>query len=103
MGTKGSAEPTKPPREEDELQPGPTSTPGITRDITGETHVEPAPDSSSDTQIHIVREGDTPASISRRYYGDERQWRRILDANRDRIGAEDELEVGTQLRIPPAE
>jgi nucleoid-associated protein YgaU len=93
---------TKPSREEDELQPEATGTDAITRDITGEVHVHPVEDSDPGTRIYVVRKGDTPGSIAQRFYGDSDQFRRILDANRDRIDDEDRLEVGSELRIPPA-
>jgi nucleoid-associated protein YgaU len=49
-----------------------------------------------------VADGDTLATISARFYGDETQWRRIYDANRQAIGDNpDNLRVGTTLRIPP--
>ncbi len=78
-----------------------TGTDSIQRDITGETHVrpEPLPDEEP-VRIYVIREGDTLAGIAKRFYGDESQWLRILDANRDRVDDEDRLEPGTELRIP---
>lgn len=92
---------TKPSREEEELQPEDTGTPEITRDITGEMHVHPVEDSDPATRVYVVRDGDTLGSIARRFYGDENQFRRIVEANRDRIDDEDRLEIGSELRIPP--
>jgi nucleoid-associated protein YgaU len=48
----------------------------------------------------LVQEGGTLASIARKFYGDERHGRRILDANRDRLGDAEEPQLGAQLRIP---
>ena len=51
---------------------------------------------------YTVGEGDTLASIAGRFYGDETQWRRIYDANRQAIGENpDAVRIGTVLRIPP--
>ncbi len=92
---------TKPPRKENELQPGDTGTPAITRDITGETHVHPIAESDPGTRVYVVREGDTLGGIAKRFYGDANKFRRVLDANRDRIDDQDRLEIGAELRIPP--
>jgi nucleoid-associated protein YgaU len=50
------------------------------------------------THGHVVRQGDTLASIARRYYGRAADWRRIADGN----GIEDprRLLPGTVLAVP---
>jgi len=49
-----------------------------------------------------VADGDTLASIANKFYGDESQWRKIYDANRQAIGDNpDNVKVGTKLTIPP--
>jgi len=75
-----------------------TGTGRVVNEITGESHVRP--DAVAEARIYMVQEGDTLASIARKFYGDERQWKRILDANRDRFDAEDRVAAGTELRIP---
>ena len=53
---------------------------------------------------HTVKAGDTLAAIAKRYYGSEGKWRRILAANRDRIGSDARrLKIGVVLIIPPDE
>jgi nucleoid-associated protein YgaU len=53
------------------------------------------------SRTHVVRKGDTLFSLARRYYGgDETQWRRILEANRDQIENKDVLRIGQTLAIP---
>jgi nucleoid-associated protein YgaU len=42
---------------------------------------------------HVVREGDRLDLLARHYYGDERLWWRILDANPDLLS-------GTELSLP---
>jgi nucleoid-associated protein YgaU len=89
-----------PNEEEDELQPEATGIPEITRDITGETHLHSVIDPEADVRMHRVREGDTLRKLAIKFYGDEDEFNRIIEANRDRLGDNDELIVGSELRIP---
>jgi nucleoid-associated protein YgaU len=53
-------------------------------------------------QTYEIQSGDTLLSIAEQFYGDNTQWRKIYDANRDVIGSNpDALKVGTTLKIPP--
>jgi nucleoid-associated protein YgaU len=53
-------------------------------------------------QTYEIQSGDTLLSIAEQFYGDNSQWRKIYDANRDVIGSNpDALKVGTTLKIPP--
>jgi 5'-nucleotidase len=52
------------------------------------------------TRIHVVQKGDTLSSISAKYYGSARQWRKILAANRDNLPDPNRLIPGTKLIIP---
>ncbi len=52
------------------------------------------------TGIHNVQTGDTLSNISRKYYGSPNQWRKILNANRQRINDPDRIATGTTLTIP---
>ncbi len=56
--------------------------------------------SSLPGRIHIVRSGETLYGITRKYYGDERHWRRILVANRHRLSDPNRLRAGMNLIIP---
>jgi nucleoid-associated protein YgaU len=89
-------------KESDDLQPMATGTPAITRDITGETHVHAADETPAGTRVYTVREGDTLGTIAKRFYGNEKEFSRIVEANRDRLGDQDEPIIGSALRIPPA-
>ena len=51
---------------------------------------------------HTVRPGDTLSKIAREYYGHDKHYRMIFDANRDKLDDPDEIKVGQVLRIPPA-
>jgi nucleoid-associated protein YgaU len=53
-------------------------------------------------ETYEVQSGDTLLSIAQQFYGDNTQWRRIYDANKDAIGPDpDKLKLGTMLKIPP--
>jgi len=52
------------------------------------------------TRKHVVQEGDTLVNLAQRYYGDREGYKRIYDANRDRLMAPDRLAPGTVLTIP---
>jgi nucleoid-associated protein YgaU len=51
-------------------------------------------------RVHSVERGETLYSIAAKYYGDSRQWRRIMTANRNRVKNERDLPVGMKLIIP---
>ena len=55
---------------------------------------------SSDSQTYTVQEGDTLASISRRFYKTSKRWREIRDANEKKIDDPDNLKAGQTLKIP---
>ena len=50
-----------------------------------------------------VKSGDTLSAIAQREYGDANQWRRIYEANRDRIDDPDMIHPGQELEIPGGE
>lgn len=59
--------------------------------------------SASGAQTYTVKKGDTLWAISARYYGDGRNWRRILEANPNALsipGDTRTLRVGAVLTIP---
>jgi 5'-nucleotidase len=51
-------------------------------------------------RIHVVQKGDTLSSISAKYYGSARQWRKIVAANRDNLPDPNRLIPGSRLLIP---
>ena len=55
---------------------------------------------SEDSQTYTVQEGDTLASISRRFYKTSARWRDIRDANEKKIDDPDNLKAGQKLKIP---
>jgi len=67
------------------IQPNLTAIPTLTSSLT-----------------HRVQATDTLASIAKAYYGEQRHWRIIYDANRTVIGDEpNALPIGVELLIPP--
>ena len=50
--------------------------------------------------LHQVQPGETLFELARRFYGDQRQWRRIYQANQNRIKDPQHIRVGMKLIIP---
>src|SRR5437588_5647202 len=48
-----------------------------------------------------VKDGDTLASISRKFYKTSKRWKEIRDANEKKIDDPDNLKAGLTLTIPP--
>jgi len=55
---------------------------------------------SPEPESYVVVAGDSLSKISKRLYGDAKQWRRIFEANRDQIDNPDLIHPGQKLRIP---
>ena len=79
--------------------PGPSPSPAVANAATA----SPVPDTSTAAgDTYEIASGDTLGSIAEKLYGDQTQWRRIYDANKDAIGSDpDKLTVGMKLKIPP--
>jgi LysM repeat protein len=54
----------------------------------------------SGSRSYVVEEGDTLASISRKFYKTSFRWKDILDANKKKIDDPDNLKAGQRLSIP---
>ena len=54
----------------------------------------------STAHTYVVKEGDTLASISRKFYKTSSRWKSILDANKKKIDDPDSLRAGQRLSIP---
>ena len=74
----------------------------------GQILILPAKDASpapvaTGSGTHVVRSGETLSSIAKAYYGEERFWSAIYEANRSTIGADaGDLKVGMTLVMPDA-
>ncbi len=55
---------------------------------------------SATGRMHSVQRRDTLYSLARFYYNDHRQWKKIYEANRDRIANPNMIKVGMNLVIP---
>jgi LysM repeat protein len=58
---------------------------------------------SEDSQTYTVQEGDTLASVSRRFYKTSKRWKQLRDANENKVDDPDNLKAGTKLKIPMGE
>ncbi len=56
--------------------------------------------SASQKRSYVVKSGDTLASISRRFYKTSSRWKKIRDANADKIDDPQNLKIGETLTIP---
>lgn len=54
----------------------------------------------SEPRTYVVKRGDTLYSIARKYYKSSGGWKRIREANRDKIDKPGNLKVGERLTIP---
>jgi nucleoid-associated protein YgaU len=57
-------------------------------------------DSGSVSRTYTVKAGDTLGSISKQFYGTTGDYKKIFEANRDRITNPDVITVGQELTIP---
>lgn len=58
------------------------------------------PSDQAPGRTHTVRAGETLYGLSRMYYGDEHQWRKIYYANQKRLDHPDQIPAGIRLIIP---
>ncbi|NLW86526.1 MAG: LysM peptidoglycan-binding domain-containing protein [Planctomycetes bacterium] len=91
------------------LAPGERSIPMLNEQLIVAIADEPAPAPQASRPsvpavVHTVTTGDTLIKIARLHYGsgNEMEYKRILDANRNVIRDEKSLRVGQELVIPPA-
>jgi nucleoid-associated protein YgaU len=61
---------------------------------------EQEPAASSGPRYHTVTKTDTLHSISRKYYGNDKRWRDIYNANSGEISDPNKIKVGQRLVIP---
>lgn len=56
---------------------------------------------SAKPRTYVVKSGDSPWRIAEKVYGDGSQYRRILEANRDKVNAQGtNLKIGMELVVP---
>ncbi len=57
---------------------------------------------AEDMETYTVKSGENLRRIAQHFYGDEMQWHKIRDANRDKLPNPDKIQAGMTLRIPKA-
>jgi LysM repeat protein len=60
----------------------------------------PAPAPAAQQRTYTVKSGDTMRRIAEHFYGDEMKWKRIYEANRDKIKNPDLIHPGQEFIIP---
>jgi len=85
------------PAEGEPMSVGPTTKPKVEKVIPDEP-VEPLV--AREVRIHVVQPGDTLYKLARKYYGDQRFWRKIWQANLDKVPDPNTIKVGEELVIP---
>lgn len=66
---------------------------------SGSSSTAPRP-AAPPEQIYTVAAGDSLSKISKKFYGDANQWKRIFEANRDQVKNPDLIHPGQKLKIP---
>ncbi len=69
-------------------------------DITIDPSRLPKTPPSPAEQHYTVVSGDTLSAISKRFYGDAKQYQKIFNANRDILSDPDHIKPGQSLKIP---
>jgi len=82
-----------------QIDVGPTK-PRPTADKSPSRHGDKEKAESKKT-TYRVKEGDTLASISRKFYKTSKRWKEIREANEKKVDDPDNLKEGVTLTIPP--
>ena len=54
----------------------------------------------AEPRVYVVQKGDSLSKIAKQFYGNTTGWRRIFEANSDRIKDPDMIQPGWRLTIP---
>ena len=66
-----------------------------------ESTYEPSPVTTDvETRYHMVVKKDTLYGLARLYYGDQRRWKDIYEANRLAVSDPNKIRIGQRLLIP---
>lgn len=68
---------------------------------SGSSSQAATPQSQQAPKTYEVRSGDSLSKIAKRVYGDAGKWRRIFEANTDKLKDPDKIFPGQVLVIPP--
>ena len=69
---------------------------------SGSSSTAPSGGFTTTTRTYVVQKGDSLSKIAKEIYGNASDWRKIFDANRDRIDDPDLIQPGWTLTIPAA-
>ena len=81
-------------------QGSPKSRAGADKSLPRHADAEKTGSKKAGAHTYVVKEGDTLASISRKFYKTSKRWKEILDANTKKIEDPDNLKAGQSLNIP---
>src|SRR3984893_2558695 len=81
-------------------QGSPKSRAGADKSQPRHADVEKTGSKKAGAHTYVVKDGDTLASISRKFYKTSKRWKEILDANTKKIEDPDNLKAGQSLNIP---
>lgn len=69
--------------------------------VAVENTYEPGPATTDvETRYHQVAKKDTLYGLARTYYGDQRRWKDIYEANRPAVSDPNKIRIGQRLLIP---
>jgi nucleoid-associated protein YgaU len=76
--------------------------PDFSNVVGGSSSTASAPPAAApaEPRIYVVQKGDSLSKIAKQFYGSTTEWRRIYDANHDRIKDPDVIQPGWKLTIP---
>ena len=63
-------------------------------------HSSTAPKAKPAVVTYTVQKGDSLSKIAKEFYGDAREWKKIYEANKERIKNPDLIQPGWVLTIP---
>jgi nucleoid-associated protein YgaU len=90
--------PPPPPKKMDLPPPAKGKTPEkVAPKVEPKKATEPA---AAKEQKYTVKAGDSLSSIAKHFYNDANQWKKIADANKDKVKDKDKITVGEVLVIP---
>ena len=85
-----------------DVNAGSTSADKPAADFSDVTSGESTSAPTSGTKTYTVKSGDSLSKIAKAQYGDASEWKRIYDANRDKIKDPDLIHPGQEFTIPDA-
>jgi nucleoid-associated protein YgaU len=69
--------------------------------VSGSSSTAPSPAGApAPERTYVVQSGDSLSKIAKKFYGDSNAWKRIFEANKDRIKNPDLIQPGWTLKIP---